>query len=228
MNNDFPRIITLLRNESGKSQKQAADDLGISQPLLSHYEKGIRECGLDFLVKAADYYNVSCDFLLGRTTDRTGGSIIIADVPDDDKSAPTAEHQHLAAAVNRKLITNSLIIIFDSLERLNNKGLINECSIYLMSAVYMVFRLLYSSNPRNPQGMFSVAPHIYKGKAHALQVLSESDIENLSTGMPIAEYKGLERTSRPELSPAIISEQYSELASSLFSLVQNVEEKISG
>ncbi len=225
MNNDFPRIITLLRTESGKSQKQTANDLGISQPLLSHYEKGIRECGLDFVVKVADYYNVSCDFLLGRTTNRNGGSIIIADVPDE-ADAPAAAHQHLAAAVNRKLITNSLIIIFDRLERLNNKGLINECSIYLMSAVYMVFRSLYSSNPRNPQGMFSYAPHIYKGRAHALQVLSESNIENLCTGMPIAEYKGLERTSRPEMSPAIIEEQYSELASSLFSLVQNVEERL--
>ena len=67
MNSDFPRIITFLRKERGLSQKQVATDLGISQALLSHYEKGIRECGLDFLVKAADYFEVSCDYLLGRT-----------------------------------------------------------------------------------------------------------------------------------------------------------------
>ena len=67
MNKDFPRIITLLREEKGLSQKQAASELGISQPLLSHYEKGIRECSLDFVVKTADYYNVTCDYLLGRT-----------------------------------------------------------------------------------------------------------------------------------------------------------------
>ena len=54
-NNDFPRILTLLRKERGYSQKKAATDLGISQALLSHYEKGIRECGLDFLVRAAEY-----------------------------------------------------------------------------------------------------------------------------------------------------------------------------
>ena len=40
----------------GISQKKAATDLHISQALLSHYEKGIRECGLDFVVAAADYY----------------------------------------------------------------------------------------------------------------------------------------------------------------------------
>ena len=54
MNSDFPRILTLLRKERGISQKQAASELSISQALLSHYEKGIRECGLDFVVRAAD------------------------------------------------------------------------------------------------------------------------------------------------------------------------------
>ena len=47
---EFSRIITLLRKERGITQKQAAQDLGVSQALLSHYEKGIRECGLDFVV----------------------------------------------------------------------------------------------------------------------------------------------------------------------------------
>ena len=67
LNKDFPRIMTFLRKERGLSQKQAAQDLEISQALLSHYEKGVRECGLDFLVKAAEYYDVSTDYLLNRT-----------------------------------------------------------------------------------------------------------------------------------------------------------------
>ena len=65
MNCEFPKIISNLRKSKGISQKQAAIDLGISQALLSHYEKGIRECGLDFLIKLADYYEVTCDELLG-------------------------------------------------------------------------------------------------------------------------------------------------------------------
>ncbi len=62
---DFPKIISNLRRSRGISQKQAAIDLGVSQALLSHYEKGIRECGLDFLIKLSNYYEVSCDELLG-------------------------------------------------------------------------------------------------------------------------------------------------------------------
>lgn len=67
MNSDFPKIITEQRKTRHLSQKKVAADLGISQALLSHYEKGIRECGLDFVVKIADYYNVSCDSLLGHS-----------------------------------------------------------------------------------------------------------------------------------------------------------------
>ena len=43
----------------------------MSQALLSHYENGIREPGLTFVVKACDYYQVSADYLLGRTNDRS-------------------------------------------------------------------------------------------------------------------------------------------------------------
>ncbi|MGN0553390.1 MAG: helix-turn-helix domain-containing protein, partial [Oscillospiraceae bacterium] len=109
MNSDFPRIITLLRKERGISQKNAAADLGISQALLSHYEKGIRECGLEFLVKAADYYNVSCDYLLGRSPEPAGKTLSYDDIPEQDtNSGKIAAGGSMMAAFNRKLIVNSL------------------------------------------------------------------------------------------------------------------------
>ncbi len=64
----FSEAFSRLRKEKGVSQRQAAADLGISQALLSHYEKGIREPKLDFIVKACDYYSVSADYLLGRSS----------------------------------------------------------------------------------------------------------------------------------------------------------------
>lgn len=67
MNCQFPQIISSLRKAKGVSQKQAATELGVKQALLSHYENGIRECGLDFLIKLAAYYEVTTDELLGLT-----------------------------------------------------------------------------------------------------------------------------------------------------------------
>ena len=91
MSSDFSRIITLLRKEKGVTQRKAAEDLGVSQALLSHYEKGIRECGLDFVVRVADYYNVSCDYLLGRSAERNGSMI----APEDIPRIRDGEGQHL-------------------------------------------------------------------------------------------------------------------------------------
>ena len=65
---EFPKILSELRRTKGISQKKAADELGISPALLSHYENGIRECGLDFLLRLSEYYSVSCDYLLGKST----------------------------------------------------------------------------------------------------------------------------------------------------------------
>ena len=63
---EFSARLSLLRQERGVSQRTAAKDLGISQSLLSHYENGVREPGLDFLCRACDYYGVTADYLLGR------------------------------------------------------------------------------------------------------------------------------------------------------------------
>lgn len=65
---EFPKILSELRRTKGISQKKAASELGISPALLSHYENGIRECGLDFLLRLSEYYSVSCDYLLGKST----------------------------------------------------------------------------------------------------------------------------------------------------------------
>ena len=64
---EFSEVLSSLRKESGRSQRKAAADLDISQALLSHYEKGIREPRLEFVVRACEYYGVSADYLLGRT-----------------------------------------------------------------------------------------------------------------------------------------------------------------
>ncbi len=86
----FSANLSSLRREKGVSQKQAAEALGVSQALLSHYEKGIRECHLDFVQKAADYYGVTADYLLGITESRrqTDGLFSREELPDDQRMIP--------------------------------------------------------------------------------------------------------------------------------------------
>ncbi len=227
MNNDFPRIITLLRKEKGLSQKQAAMELGVSQALLSHYEKGIRECGLDFVIHIADYYSVSCDYLLGRTPDRAGATLKLEDLPDNTEPKSEEEGKsNTLITLNKKLIQNSVTIIYEILAQLNHKGLTTEISSYLMVSVYKMVRTVYAANTRNPQAMFSVIPEMYQGLSDALQSVIEANARQLSSGKPADGYQGVDASSAPSLSPDVISNLYPDLAPSLYNLIQKTEEKI--
>ena len=216
MNGDFPRIITFLRKERGLSQKQVAQDLGISQALLSHYEKGIRECGLDFLVRTADYYEVSTDYLLGRTVQRKPASVSADDIPDSD------EIRHLQGnminQVNRKLIMNTTTVIFDLLAQLGEKKLTNAVSNYLMCAEYQIFRTIYCADKTNTQTMFSIDRNRYQNLASASMIIDLEIIDAL-----------IEKNELSlALSPDIISSYFDKGASSLFNLIQFSERNIKG
>ena len=56
-----------LRKNRRISQIKLAMDLNLSQNSISRYETGEREADYDTLVAIADYFNVSVDYLLGRT-----------------------------------------------------------------------------------------------------------------------------------------------------------------
>lgn len=215
MNNDFPRILTFLRKERGLTQKQAAAELGISQALLSHYEKGIRECGLDFLIKAADYYEVTTDYLLGRTLQRSA-------VPQADSSDDEAEQERVTGSminrINRKVIANAGTVIYDLLAQVGSRRLTNSVSNYLMCAHYEVFRLIYSAEPTNTQTLFSLEQNRYKSCTSAAMILELEIAENIIEEEHIA----------PALSPDILSGYFDKAAASLFSLIQFSERNIRG
>ena len=56
-----------LREDHDIKQQEIADYLQCTQVCYSHYENGKRDIPTDVLIKLANYYNVSIDYLLGRT-----------------------------------------------------------------------------------------------------------------------------------------------------------------
>lgn len=56
-----------LRKSKGYTQIRVQIETGIEQALLSKYENGERIPPTETLLKLADFYNVSTDYLLGRT-----------------------------------------------------------------------------------------------------------------------------------------------------------------
>ncbi len=56
-----------LREDNDLSQKVIAEHLHCSQQVYSAYELGQRDIPTDILIKLADYFDTSTDYLLGRT-----------------------------------------------------------------------------------------------------------------------------------------------------------------
>lgn len=56
-----------LREDNDLTQTQIAELLGIQQTVYSRYERGFQNIPLEFLLILADYYQVSTDYILGRT-----------------------------------------------------------------------------------------------------------------------------------------------------------------
>ena len=102
----FASRLSQLRKECGLNQRSAAVELKISQALLSHYENGIREPGLEFVVRACNFYGVSADYLLGRTAVRDG-SAIVKSKAGKDKSASKD------ALTHKRRLVSAVGLMFD-------------------------------------------------------------------------------------------------------------------
>ena len=62
----FQRI-QALRTDADMSQRQLSEILHISQRSYSHYETGSRNIPVEMLIRLANYYDISVDYLVGRT-----------------------------------------------------------------------------------------------------------------------------------------------------------------
>ncbi len=68
---ELGNIIIQLRKSHGYTRQRLSDELGIPYTTIRNYEKGEREPGQSFLLKISDKFNVTVDYLLGRSDYKT-------------------------------------------------------------------------------------------------------------------------------------------------------------
>lgn len=118
MRNDIGSRLKELRIQNRYTQKEIADFLGVTPKAISFYELGQREAPYSLLVKIADKYNVSVDYLLTGDTD---GYYI------DPKTAKLAQEAfddpdvRILLDAKRDLSPEDLQLVIDMVKRL--KGL---------------------------------------------------------------------------------------------------------
>ncbi|MCL2860783.1 MAG: helix-turn-helix domain-containing protein [Firmicutes bacterium] len=67
MKTAFSKRIKELRENDGLSLRDLAEDISINHSTIANWERGFREPPFDTLIKIADYFDVTTDYLLGRT-----------------------------------------------------------------------------------------------------------------------------------------------------------------
>ena len=71
----FPVVLKNLRNQKKMTQAETAELLGIDRSTYTKYESGGSTPSFDMLQKIADFFEVSVDYLLGRTDERQNNNI---------------------------------------------------------------------------------------------------------------------------------------------------------
>ena len=210
---DFSRTLALLRREKKISQRAAAGELGVSQALLSHYENGLREPGLSFVVRAADYYSVSCDYLLGRSMARDGSAV------------PAERMERGGNAQTGSQLAQALTLLVELAEQLGSKQLPKEIEAYFAMAVYKVYRYLYMADPNAVEAVFR-APH------DRFEYLCDAGMKEHELKIRMAaggeEGFGLTREdiTRISFAPSDIMHRYPEESEALLTVLQQVSDAI--
>ena len=215
MQEEFARRLSLLRQEKKLSQRKVAQSLGVSQALLSHYENGVREPGLSFVVNASRFYGVSCDYRLGNAISRDGMGLNPDTIYDVSEQKDNVLRGSVFVMLNKKLLVNSVSMLMEILSKTGSKELANEVCNYLTMAFYKAFRLVYRCDKTNNTSEFPVPEDTFSESCDMEMKKSELRLKELAK----------EDISVP-VSMANLPKENSMLAPSLLSILHNASEKL--
>ena len=223
----FGERLKLLRQEKKKTQREMAEFLGVQLRAYQYYESGSFFPEILNLIKLADYFDVSTDYLLGRSAERSGQTITVEELPEGNSATGGSVYRgSVLPTMNKKLISNSLNILYDKLNACPDKGLVGEISGYLMLAVYKMFRLVYGAGPKNTSSMFGVKKNLYGGYSDAAMHIAESNVKAILAGEDIGLGAPLKDTSAFAMTTESLSRDYPLYATSLLNLIKTSEARI--
>lgn len=215
MNAAFANHLALLRRKCGISQREAAAALQVSQALLSHYEKGIREPGLDFVVRAADYYGVSTDLLLGH---QPGPTCSRSALPGDPEAVLPSQYAREA----EQTIRDSLDALLDLLARSYDPAIFCYASIYLGEVLYELLRHFFRLSPEYDPALFSMSDESFDSGA----VVSDITWVRAQYILAIKQYQEIEPVV-PTLTQQQFADRYgNEIRDSILRLFSMVSRRV--
>lgn len=206
----FAQNLARLRQEAGVCQRVAADSLDVSQALLSHYENAVREPRLDFVVRAAEYYGVSTDELLGC---RRGACL--------QSGGEGAEGPSQKAREADREIRDTLNILLDVLSQDYDPGVFCYASLLISEALYEIIRYLQRLSPNYDPSLFALSDINFDSGA----VLSDLGWVRTQFVVALEQYRE-KRGFLPHCEMELLEQQYGRAYQSLRELVRKVGERV--
>ena len=219
----FGERLRALRDERHLRQADMAEVLQIT---LVHYQRmeygkvNVPSLTLCFL---ADYFSVTTDYLLGRSAERNGMMLSAEDLPNPEKMKDNVYHGSVLPTMNKKLISNSLNVLYAKIGQCHSKALTTEVSAYLMTAVAKMFRLLYSAESHNAPSMFSVDARRWPGYSDAVMHSAQANVEALLAGEALPGGEGVADPSCLAMTTESLTREYPLYTPSLLNLVKTSE-----
>ncbi|MBA3926586.1 helix-turn-helix domain-containing protein [Listeria rustica] len=116
-------VLKSLRKSRNLLQKEVADKIGVARTTYAMYEQGNREPDNDVLNKIADFYDVSVDYLLGRTDNPSVENVTKKYNSIDDIVKDKELHQWLFDLLDKNPESlESIKQLFESINNEKNKN----------------------------------------------------------------------------------------------------------
>ena len=193
------RRIRDLREDRDLYQKDLAAYLQCTQVCYSHYEMGKRDIPTDVLIKLADFYQTSTDYLLGRTASRDGSLIVAAELYDASDEKGTLKGSILAT-LQKKLVVNTTGVLFDLLGKCGDRTAITAAGDYLSTALYTLLRHFYRRGGGNEDFFATDAVDFDAGVVDAAMLRSRASyLRALAEAEKLPELSSDDLTAAPGL-----------------------------
>ncbi len=128
--------------------------------------------------------------------------------------------------MGKNFILHSLSILYDKLSLYSDKALVKEINKYLMIAVYKMFRMVYSANPKNAESMFRVPKTISEGYSNGAMLQIEANVKAILAGEPPFAKSNANDSGVFAMTTESISKEYPRSSSGLLNLIKICEDEI--
>ena len=198
--------------------KDICHNCGLSKQTVNSALRKLEKEGIVYLESVDSRHKKVCLTEEGKSlAGRTAGAVIEAEGVEDASGGREDLKGSVMAKLQKKLLVNTVTVLFDLLGRTNNKEAVAQSGAYLSGALYQMFRLLYRAAGGN-EGYFSTG----SGSFNMDIVSADMTLARVKYAKALEEYRG----EYPPVDSQSLAEEYQGLSQSMAQVFHSTDERV--